>query len=275
MLLARRVSRRHPWRVMPRLARGASIVLLTMPRGRITWLGHATVLIELGPLRLLTDPVLRSRIAHLRRHVPAPEPPERLDAVLLSHLHRDHADGPSLRQLPPDVPVIAPAGTARVVRGLGAAQVIELRAGETLPLDGGTVTAVPAEHDGRRSPLHPAADALGFVVENGPRVYFAGDTDLFDGMAELRPLDVALVPIWGWGPSLGPGHLDPRAAARAVALLQPRVALPIHWATYLPLPYRRGHPLLREPGPAFAAHVAELAPGTRVALLRPGEALDL
>ena len=192
-----------------------------MPRGRITWLGHATVLIELGPLRLLTDPVLRSRIAHLRRHVPAPEPPERLDAVLLSHLHRDHADGPSLRQLPPDVPVIAPAGTARVVRGLGAAQVIELRAGETLPLD------------------------------------------------------VALVPIWGWGPSLGPGHLDPRAAARAVALLQPRVALPIHWATYLPLPYRRGHPLLREPGPAFAAHVAELAPGTRVALLRPGEALDL
>jgi L-ascorbate metabolism protein UlaG (beta-lactamase superfamily) len=246
-----------------------------MPRGRITWLGHATVLIELGPLRLLTDPVLRSRIAHLRRHVPAPEPPDRLDAVLLSHLHRDHADGPSLRRLPRDVPVVAPAGTARVVRGLGAGKVIELRAGERLPLEGGTVIAVPAEHDGRRSPLHPAVDALGFVVERGPRVYFAGDTDLFEGMADLRPLDVALVPIWGWGTSLGPGHLDPLGAARAVALLQPRVVLPIHWATYLPIGYRSDHALLREPGPAFAAHVAELAPATRVALLKPGEALDL
>jgi L-ascorbate metabolism protein UlaG (beta-lactamase superfamily) len=246
-----------------------------MQRGRITWLGHATVLIELGPLRLLTDPVLRSRIAHLRRHVPPPEPPERLDAVLLSHLHRDHADGPSLRRLPRDVPVVAPAGTARVVRGLGPGKVIELRAGEKLLLEGGTVFAVPAEHDGRRSPLHPAVDALGFVVERGPRVYFAGDTDLFEGMADLRPLDVALVPIWGWGTSLGPGHLDPLGAARAVALLQPRVVLPIHWATYLPIGYRSDHSLLREPGPAFAAHVAELAPATRVALLKPGEALDL
>jgi L-ascorbate metabolism protein UlaG (beta-lactamase superfamily) len=241
----------------------------------VSWLGHGTVLIELGPVRVLTDPLLRGRILHLRRHVPTPEPPRRLDAVLLSHLHLDHADGPSLRLLDPDVPVVVPAGAARVVRGLGPQRVVELRAGDTWPLKDATVTAVPAEHDGRRSPLHRHVDALGFVVERGRRVYFAGDTERFDAMKQLRPLDLALLPIWGWGPSLGPGHMDPRVAAEAVALLAPRVVVPIHWATYLPLTHGRDDPLLREPGPAFAAHVAELAPESRVALLKPGETLEL
>jgi L-ascorbate metabolism protein UlaG (beta-lactamase superfamily) len=241
---------------------------------RLTWLGHATVLIELGPLQVLTDPLLRDRVAHLRRHVPAPAPPARLDAVLVSHLHRDHADGPSLRRLP-DAPVLAPAGAGAVMRKLCRREVVELRSGETVRVGDGTVTAVPAVHDGRRSPLHPPVPALGFVVERALRVYFAGDTDIFDEMAGIGPLDVALVPIWGWGSSLGPGHLDPEGAARAVALLAPRVVVPIHWATYMPLGYSGDHPLLREPGPAFAAHVAELAPGTEVALLRPGDSLAL
>ncbi|MET0816587.1 MAG: MBL fold metallo-hydrolase [Solirubrobacteraceae bacterium] len=254
----------------PRLRRGGGSL-----SDRIIWLGHATALIELGPLAVLTDPVLRGRIIHLRRHVPPAAPPGRLDAVLLSHLHLDHADGPSLRQLPPSAPVLVPAGAGRLVRRLGAREVVELRAGDSVPLAGGTVTAVPAAHEGGRSPLHTRVEALGFVVERGRRVYFAGDTDLFDGMAELGPLDVALLPIWGWGPSIGPGHLDPRAAARAVGLLSPRVVVPIHWGTYLPFGYRRGHRLLRGPGPEFAAHVAELAPETRVALLHPGETLEL
>ena len=72
-----------------------------------------------------------------------------------------------------------------MVRGLGAREVVELRAGESLAAAAAArVTAVPAEHDGRRSPLHPPADALGFIVERGPRVYFAGDTDLFAAMAD-------------------------------------------------------------------------------------------
>jgi L-ascorbate metabolism protein UlaG (beta-lactamase superfamily) len=243
---------------------------------RLTWLGHATVLIELGGVRVLTDPLLRGRVAHLRRHVPVPEPPAALDAVLLSHLHRDHADRPSLRRLAPTTPVLAPAGAARTVRRLGVREVVGMQAGDRVPLASGAVLAVPADHDGRRSPLHPHVPALGFVVEeDGRRVYFAGDTDRFDAMADLGPLDAALVPIWGWGSSLGPGHLDPERAADVVALIRPRLVVPIHWATYLPFGYGAGHALLREPGRAFTAAMRARAPEVRVALLAPGETVQL
>jgi L-ascorbate metabolism protein UlaG (beta-lactamase superfamily) len=243
---------------------------------RITWLGHATVLIEMDGVRVLTDPLLRGRVAHLRRHAPVPAVPAGLDAVLLSHLHRDHADRPSLRMLSPATPVIAPAAAARTVRRFGVREVRGMRAGERLPVATATVLAVPAEHDGRRSPLHPKAPALGFVLEqDGRRVYFAGDTDRFPAMAELGPLDAALVPIWGWGPSLGPGHLDPDAAADVVALIRPPLVVPIHWATYLPMHLGAGHPLLRAPGERFVAAMARLAPDVRVALLAPGESVEV
>src|SRR4051812_24468780 len=128
--------------------------MAAMP-GRITWLGHATVLVDLG-VRVLTDPLLRGRVAHLRRHAPVPEPPGALDAVLLSHLHRDHADRPSLRRLPGATPVLAPAAAAGTVRRLGIREVVGMRPGERVAVGPGAVLAVPAEHDGRRSPLHRA-----------------------------------------------------------------------------------------------------------------------
>jgi L-ascorbate metabolism protein UlaG (beta-lactamase superfamily) len=245
-------------------------------RGRLTWIGHATVLIELAGLRVLTDPLLRGRVAHLRRHAPVPDAPERLDAILLSHLHRDHADGPSLRRLPRSVPAVVPAGAGRAVRRLSRRRVIELGTGERAALGAGAVTAVPAEHDGRRYPAGRHVPAVGYVVESaGVRVYFAGDTGEFSGMADLGALDAALLPIWGWGSSLGPGHLDPVEAARAAALIRPGLVVPIHWATYLPIGYAADHPLLRAPGATFAAAVDDLAPGIRVAVLAPGESVEL
>jgi L-ascorbate metabolism protein UlaG (beta-lactamase superfamily) len=240
---------------------------------RITWLGHATVLIEAGGARLLTDPLLRERVMHLSRRVPAAEDPGTLDAVLISHVHRDHLDKPSLRLV--DAPVaVVPRGATKFVAGLGFTDVREVEVGDAVDIAGADVRVVPAWHDGHRRPGPGSAelDTLGYLVDG---IWFAGDTDLDDGLAELRgAVDVALIPIWGWGPSLGPGHMDPEAAARAVALIAPRIAIPIHWGTYYPV-VSREHGQLTEPPQRFAAHVAELASGTRVETLAVGGSLSL
>lgn len=240
---------------------------------RISWLGHATVLIEAGGARLLTDPVLRGRVAHLRRHAPLPDALDPVDGVLVSHVHHDHLDLPSLRQVAhPAATAIGPHGTAQLLRELPFARVAEVGAGERLAVAGAQVEAVPAWHPTRRWPHRDELDALGFLVE---RVWFAGDTDLDPAMEQLRGrVDVALLPIWGWGPSLGPGHLDPASAARAAALVAPEVVVPIHWGTFLPIGTRWRHgAVLSAPARAFADQVARAAPSVRVATLAVGESL--
>ncbi|MGZ4249627.1 MAG: MBL fold metallo-hydrolase, partial [Solirubrobacteraceae bacterium] len=240
---------------------------------RITWLGHATVLLELDGVRLLTDPVLGRHVGPLVRvggePVAAPQL-GRIDSVLLSHLHADHADLGSLRRL--GAPVIAPNGAGEWLRGAGVEDVRELASGDSVTVGGFHVVATPALHDDRRQPFGTRADPMGFVVRGSLGVYFAGDTDLFDGMAELRGIvDVALLPVWGWGPSVGEGHLDPRRAAQAVAMIEPKLAIPIHWGTFA-LPWARGGDADR-PAREFAELVAELAPSVSVRVLRPGESV--
>jgi L-ascorbate metabolism protein UlaG (beta-lactamase superfamily) len=238
----------------------------------LRWLGHSTVLAELGGVRLLTDPLLRSRVAHLRRRIPLPPDVGRVDAVLVSHVHQDHLDLRSLRLA--DAPaVVVPAGAAGLLRGRGFEGVIELQEGESTVLSGVRVTATAARHRARRSPFSRLSPSLGFLIEGGPRVYFAGDTDLYESMASLAPVDVALLPVWGWGPKLGEGHLNPRSAAEALRLLAPRFAVPIHWGTYS-LIWARGTPS-PEPPREFARHAAELAPDVEVRILQPGETLTL
>ena len=91
-----------------------------------------------------------------------------------------------------------------------------------MTLSGLRITAVPATHDSRRAPFGPEAEPIGYLVSGSRSVYFAGDTDLFEAMSELRGLvDVALLPVAGWGRSLGPGHLDPERAAQAAGLIGP------------------------------------------------------
>jgi L-ascorbate metabolism protein UlaG (beta-lactamase superfamily) len=245
---------------------------------RLTWLGHATVLLELGGVHLLTDPVLRGRIAHLRRHAPPVASPPGVDAVLISHAHRDHLDLPTLRELDPRPPlVIAPTGVGRTLRRLTGAEVVELEPGEQVEIAAATVLAVPAVHDTRRFPLGSASGAVGYVVEAaGRRVYFAGDTEVFPAMADIAPVEVALLPIWGWGPTLGPGHMDPEDAVAALALLRPRIAVPIHWGTLLPIGMEHSHGnLLRDPVVRFERGAAEHAPGVEVCVLTPGQELVL
>jgi L-ascorbate metabolism protein UlaG (beta-lactamase superfamily) len=245
---------------------------------RIVFLGHATVLIEVDGVRLLTDPLLRGRVAHLRRRVP-PAPSDQFaapDAVLISHLHHDHLDLPSLRRLGGDTPLIVPTRATGWLRRKGFGAVTELGVGEVAKVGTLAVTAVQARHDGRRLG-GPHAETLGYLVSGGRTVYFAGDTELFADMSNLpRSLDVALLPIAGWGPTLGPGHMGPLDAARAVQLIEPRIAVPVHWGTLSPIGLdRRRRTGLGDPPRLFAEHVASLAPSVEVRVLSPGQATEL
>lgn len=241
--------------------------------GSLTWLGHATVVVELDGARLVTDPVL-GRVGPLVRLAPAIGIGElgRVDAVLLSHLHADHADRATLRRLGRSVPVIAPCGAEAWLSSQGIGTVQELRTGDSVSVGGLRVTATPAVHDGRRWPFGPSADAIGYVVRGSRAVYFAGDTGPFEAMSQLRgSIDAALLPVSGWGPTLGPGHLDPQAAARAAALISPRIAIPIHWGTLvLGRPARRPADPER-PAREFGALTREYAPEVDVRLLAPGQ----
>jgi L-ascorbate metabolism protein UlaG (beta-lactamase superfamily) len=242
---------------------------------RLTFLGHSTVLIEVGGIRIVTDPVLFDRVGALRRVVTplAAALYSGVDVVLLSHLHLDHFDLASLRILGPEVQLIVPAGAGDLLRAAGFARVNELGAGERIDWGSLSVTATEAVHGGFRPPFGPRAAAVGYLVEaGGSLTYFAGDTDVFPGMSVLAPdLDVALLPVWGWGPSLGPGHLDPTRAAEAVGLLRPRYAVPIHWGTLWPFGLGRVRTgRLSGPPQEFAARAAHVRPDTSILLTAPG-----
>jgi L-ascorbate metabolism protein UlaG (beta-lactamase superfamily) len=249
------------------------------PGAAITYAGHATVLIEMGEARLLTDPLLREHLlVVLRRHSGVDrEALGRVDGVLISHLHRDHVDLASLRRLGRSVPILAPPRSARFFARRGFTNVSELAPGETANLAGVDVRAVEARHDGGRMFGFGKSGVVGYVVEGPRRVYWAGDTALFDGMRDIgENLDVAMLPIWGWGPTLGPGHLDPERAAQALAMLRPRFAVPVHWGTLAPLGARRVWPWLFErPAREFTEWARRLAPEVEVRVLEPGQTLRL
>jgi L-ascorbate metabolism protein UlaG (beta-lactamase superfamily) len=245
----------------------------------VTYLGHATVLLEIDGVRILTDPLLRRRTTILRR--PAIDQPgmyvENIDVVVISHMHWDHLDLPSLRMLPSGTPVLAPVGSRDLLKRAGLLNVTELRPGDSRLIGPVTVTATPAEHDGFRPPFGPHGDCVGYLVEGSTSCYFAGDTDLFPEMEAVgNELDVALLPVWGWGPTLGSGHLDPASAAEALNRLQPRLAVPIHWGTLCPIGLKWTRPrFLTQPPRDFVRKARDVAPNVDVRVIHPGGRLDL
>ncbi len=252
------------------------------PEVSITWVGHATVELEVDGFRAITDPILTSRVVHLRRRVavPAIDP---VDAILISHLHMDHLHLRSLRTVTDGARVIAPRGSAKLFRSLGITQLDEVIAGDVVTLREATADSpaiearvVPADHSNARGPhSRLVAEPVGYIVQAGNRsVYFAGDTDLFEDMRDFPEIDVALLPIWGWGPTLGDRHLDPARAATATHWIAPRHVVPIHWGTYTPITPRRGTPpWIDNPFAAFTAALAELDLADRLIALRPGETM--
>jgi L-ascorbate metabolism protein UlaG (beta-lactamase superfamily) len=249
---------------------------------RVTWWGHSTVLIEDRGVRLLTDPVLRGRLGHLRRRR-GPTPPLAdvvPDAIVVSHLHADHLDVVSLRRLGGDAPLLVPRGAAAFLRRSApdlAARCTELSPGEEVGVGTVTLRAVEANHDHSRGPWsRHRAPALGYTVHGERSAWFAGDTDLFEGMADLGPLDLALLPVGGWGPSLGSGHLHPGTAAEAARRCAPAWAVPIHFGTFWPIGMDRVRPeRFHEPGERFAELASAAAPDTGVRVLAPGETFGI
>ncbi|WP_432548716.1 MBL fold metallo-hydrolase [Kineococcus sp. SYSU DK004] len=287
--------------------------------GQLRWLGHSTVVVDVEGVRVVTDPVLRAGLAHLRRRqpVPAADHSARAHVAVVSHLHHDHCDIASLRALDADW-VVAPPGAARWLRHrlrpVGS-RVVEAGAGQTVHLpvrayDGSrrevAVTALPAHHDGGRTLARLTgaprdAAAVGHLLEV-PRadgvpvtVWALGDTGPFPGLedavlAQLRARrpgdgragadggtargpDVALVPVGGWGHTLGEHHLDPRQAARVVARVRPALAVPVHWGTLAPLALGRTMgDRWWAPGRHFADRLARRS-DVRAVVLRPGQVL--
>ncbi|MEU4241347.1 MBL fold metallo-hydrolase [Actinoplanes sp. NPDC026619] len=249
----------------------------------VTWWGHSTVWLADSGTTLLTDPVLSGRVAHLRRMAgPIPRLPAPPDAVLLSHLHADHFHLASLRALPGSPPLIVPRGAAAfVAKTMGPAfarRCIELAPGEDTTVGAVRVRAVPAAHDGGRGPWsRERALAIGFVVEGSMRTWHAGDTGLFDEMTSIGPIDVALIPVGGWGPTLGShGHLDAADAVEAIRRVKAGWAVPVHYGTLWPIGLGRvrAH-MFHEPGPRFASLAAEQTPDVHVRVLAQGETLTV
>src|SRR5262245_58781477 len=187
----------------------------------ITWVGHGCVLVAMDGVVLLTDPVLRRSVAHLRRVAPPAGDLPAPSAVLVSHQHGDHLDPPSLRRFGRDVRLIAPSGAAEYLERRGFSDVTHVSPGEAVEVGAATVRATYADHSGARM-RGTTGTAVGYLLEGSRRVYFAGDTDVFPEMAELGPVDCALLPIWGWGAALETGDLRTERAAEAAAQLQTR-----------------------------------------------------
>ena len=193
------------------------------PPASLRYLGHATVLIELAGRRILTDPVLTDRVAFIRRAAASPDPDHQqaIDLVLISHGHLDHLHRASLEAVGRDVPTIVPRGMGAMVRRWGFRHVLvadphgALRAG-----------AADRDRHARRALRLQAAQ---WAARHGARLpdRGGGAPHLLrrrhrpvrrDGGDRAARLDAALLPVWGWGPRLGPGHMDPERAAAAAAL---------------------------------------------------------
>lgn len=241
----------------------------------VTWLGHSTAVVDLAGTRLVTDPLLHRHAGMLRRRGGTPAQAWRgADAVLLSHLHHDHAELRSLR-LFNGAPILTAPANARWARGRGLVSMGLME--EWVPVKGVHVRLVRAIHRARPMPHRPNT-ANGHLVRGaGVRIWVVGDSEPFPGMAHLPqlaggPVDVALIPVGGWGPRLSEGHMDPARAARVCAEVGVGVAIPVHWGT-LHAPGWRNLPRgwMDHAGEAFAAAAARVAPDTRVVVLAPGE----
>jgi L-ascorbate metabolism protein UlaG (beta-lactamase superfamily) len=217
------------------------------------WIGHATVLLRIGGLNVLTDPVLSNRIGlgfglvtggPTRLLAPALSmrelPP--IDLMLISHAHFDHLDRPTLARLPKDTPIVTAPHTLDLIRDLGFRRIAELPWGDSLEVSGLTVTARRIEHWGARTFLDDHRGFNAYLLESAPhRVLYGGDTAYHEHFKDLRRIDLAILGIGGYNPYVQ-AHATPEQAWAMANHMSARHFLPMHHGTF-----RLSHEPPREP----------------------------
>src|SRR5438270_761492 len=246
--------------------------------GRVTWLGHASWLVQLDGTSLLIDPLFGERISYvIRRNAPAPLRPAqlpRIDRTLVTHNHYDHYDRPSV--LAAGAPVVTGVGLGKglplPVRGLGWWETE--RIGESV-----RVSFVPSHHWSRRG-LFDVNQTLwgGFVIEGSrSRIYHAGDTAYFEGFAQIGArfpgIDAALLPIGAYDPAwfMEKQHMNPEQAVQAFVDLGARHFVAMHWGTFK----LTDEPLDEPPQRLVSEWDRRRLPRERLHIPATGETLDL
>jgi L-ascorbate metabolism protein UlaG (beta-lactamase superfamily) len=239
----------------------------------VTWIGHASFLIQAGGLNVLIDPVFGNWVKGIKRmRCPGVAlgdlPP--IDLVLVTHAHFDHLDRRSLRQVARRQPIVVPFEVGNLVDDLGFGWVQELNTWDSFEIGPVRVTLTPCYHWGARV-LHDSYRGFGgFILEVDGRVlYHGGDSAFFAGFGEIGrrfPIDVALLPIGAYDPpSHRTVHMNPEEALLAFEQLGARVMVPMHYGTF-----RLSYEPLEEPPQRLrsAAHQRGLL--DRIAWMREG-----
>lgn len=251
----------------------------TSVQDRITLVNHATVLLELDGVGVLTDPVYSWTVGivipRLRRPGIRLDDLPRIDTILISHNHHDHLNLRTLRRLRRRHPsrIFVPSGLAKYASRTGFEDIVEMKLWDQVDADGLSITCVPARHSGTRTlfdwkrTLH-----CGYVIESKRAVvYFAGDTAYFDGFQDLAnkfAIDAALLPIGAYKPHewFKNIHLNPEAAVQAFLDLRARVLLPMHWGTF-----KISDEPLDEPPVRLMAEAERCGISRKICILRNGE----
>jgi L-ascorbate metabolism protein UlaG (beta-lactamase superfamily) len=206
----------------------------------ITWIGHASFLIQTPGHNILIDPNWANWLSVIRRlrhaglaleHLPA------IDLVLITHAHFDHLNRRTLRRVAAGQPIVVPNGVASLVRDLGFDTVREMGWWDTWEFDRLKIIFTPVKHWGARMLLDRHRQCGGFIIEyEGRRVYHCGDSTYFDGFKEIGKRyapEIALLPIGAYQPPSGRDHhIGPEQAIKAFHDLKSQILIPMHFGTY-------------------------------------------
>jgi L-ascorbate metabolism protein UlaG (beta-lactamase superfamily) len=249
-------------------------------RVRVTYLGHASVVLEFEGESLVTDPVFSDRVGRIftKRSAASnfrPEAHARVAGVLISHGHHDHLDYPSLSRLGRSLPILVPWGLAAPLRWHGYTGVRVVRPWESTPLGKWTVTAVPSRHFGGRLPFLYTSGYQGYVISGPTCVYFAGDTGLdpamFREIGRRFTIDLAILPIAGaLFPWFRRNHMNSEEAVQALHALGAKRMLPMHFETY-PISFQAAE----APRRSLVQEIDRHGLLDRVTILADGESLTL